>query len=124
MLDIILTLISLYQNSINSVNLEQCCTKIDLGIRIDSKLTFSLHVADVVAKSKQRLYMIFRAFSTQAAVMLTRPRPSRPRPRPRPEILASRPRPDILASRPASRPWPASRPRLSHKIKYNICSIT
>src|SRR6267154_1185683 len=52
-------------NSINSVNLEQCCTKIDLGIRIDSKLTFSLHVADVVAKSKQRLYMIFRAFSTR-----------------------------------------------------------
>src|SRR3989442_10781608 len=59
-------------NSINSVNLEQCCTKIDLGIRIDSKLSFSLHVADVVAKSKQRLFMIFRACSTRNVTYLLR----------------------------------------------------
>src|SRR3989442_12432710 len=59
-------------NFINSVNLEQCCTKIDLGIKIDSKLTFSLHVADVVAKSKQRLFMIFRAFNTRNVTYLLR----------------------------------------------------
>ena len=41
-------------NSINSVNLEQCCTKIDLGIRIDSKLTFSLRVAGVVGRSQSK----------------------------------------------------------------------
>ena len=39
-------------NSINCVNLEQCCTKIDIGIRIDSKLTFSLRVVDVRSQSK------------------------------------------------------------------------
>jgi len=59
-------------NSINSVDLEQCCTKIDLGVKIDSKLTFSLHVADVVTKSKQRLFMIFRAFTTRNVVYLLR----------------------------------------------------
>ena len=59
-------------NSINSVNLQQCCTKIDLGVRIDSKLTFSLHVADVIAKSKQRLFMIFRTFSTCNVTYLLR----------------------------------------------------
>src|SRR5437867_13455359 len=41
-------------DSINSVNLGQCCTKTDLGIKLDSKLTFSLHVSDMVAKPKQR----------------------------------------------------------------------
>ena len=59
-------------NSINSVNLGQCCTKTDLGVKLDSKLTFSLHVSDVVAKSKQRLFMIFRAFNTRNVTYLLR----------------------------------------------------
>jgi ribonuclease P/MRP protein subunit RPP40 len=40
-------------------------SKIDLGIQIDSKLKFSCHVSDVVSRAKQRVFLLFRSFSTR-----------------------------------------------------------
>ena len=37
----------------------------DLGVMIDSKLSFSSHIAQIVAKAKQRLFLIFRSFRTR-----------------------------------------------------------
>jgi hypothetical protein len=38
---------------------------VDLGIKLDSKLTFTSHVSQIVAKAKQRLFLLFRAFRTR-----------------------------------------------------------
>ena len=37
----------------------------DLGILLDSRLTFSPHISQMVAKAKQRLFLIFRVFRTR-----------------------------------------------------------
>jgi len=42
----------------------------DVSIIIDKKLTFSSHITDVVAKAKQRIFLLFRAFHTHDRVPL------------------------------------------------------
>ena len=42
----------------------------DLGVMIDNKLSFSSHIAQIVAKAKQRTFLIFRAFRTRDRVPL------------------------------------------------------
>ena len=43
---------------------------VDLGIKFDSKLTFTTHVSQIVVKAKQRLFLLFRAFHTREIIPL------------------------------------------------------
>jgi hypothetical protein len=52
-------------NYIDSQPLEQCFEKVDLGVKIDCKLSFSMHISDLVAKAKQRIFLLFRSFKTR-----------------------------------------------------------
>src|ERR1043165_5505556 len=42
----------------------------DLGILVDSKLTFTSHIDSVIAKAKQRIYLIFKSFESRGIVLL------------------------------------------------------
>jgi len=41
------------------------CNVKDLGIVFDSKLTFTPHIAKIVAKAKPKLFFLFRCFGTK-----------------------------------------------------------
>ena len=56
------------ENTINGEMLKSVNELKDLGTIIDNKLTFSSHVTEVVAKAKQRIFLIFRAFRTRDRV--------------------------------------------------------
>jgi hypothetical protein len=56
------------QYPVNCIDLQplvNCSEKVDLGVNIDCKLSFSLHISEVVAKAKQRIFLIFRSFRTR-----------------------------------------------------------
>ena len=59
-------------NTIQGTVLKTLEEVIDLGVKFDSKLTFTPHISQVVAKAKQRLFLLFRAFQTrEIAPLLT-----------------------------------------------------
>ena len=57
--------ITLYDSNLTEV--EHCR---DLGVFIDSKLKFSMHVTNVVSKAKQRSALLLRSFITKDASLL------------------------------------------------------
>src|ERR1044072_8316138 len=42
----------------------------DVGVFFDSKLTFTTHISQIVAKAKQRIFLLFRAFVTKKPHLL------------------------------------------------------
>ena len=42
----------------------------DRGILVDSKLTFTSHIDSVIAKAKQRIYLIFKSFESRRIALL------------------------------------------------------
>jgi len=43
----------------------------DLGIIIDDKLSFSLHISGIISKAKKRIYLIFKSFSSRKIALFT-----------------------------------------------------
>ena len=50
------------ENLLDCQQLENMSDVIDLGIQFDSKLTFTLHINQIVSKAKQRIFLLFCAF--------------------------------------------------------------
>ena len=42
----------------------------DLGVIIDSKLTFSKNIDEIISKANRRVYLIFKSFKTRSIKML------------------------------------------------------
>jgi hypothetical protein len=61
---------SFCDNIIEGVELITVKEVTDLGVKFDSKLTFTPHVSQIVAKAKQRLFLLFRAFHTRESAPL------------------------------------------------------
>ena len=53
------------ENMIDGELLKSVTELKDLGIIIDQKLTFSSHIIEMVAKAKQRIFLLFRTFRTR-----------------------------------------------------------
>jgi hypothetical protein len=53
------------ENSIEGNCLEGCNEIIDLGVKLDSSLTFTPHINQIVSKARQRIFLLFRAFRTR-----------------------------------------------------------
>ena len=51
-----------FENAINGKSLPRVNEVKDLGVLFDSRLRFSGHIAQMVTKAKQRLFLLFRAF--------------------------------------------------------------
>ena len=56
---------SFYDNFIEGIDIDNVMEFRDLGICLDPKLRFSLHIAKMVATAKQRCFLLFRAFITK-----------------------------------------------------------
>ena len=56
---------SFYDNSIEGIEIENVTKFCDLGILLDPKLHFSLHIAQIVAAAKKRSFLLFRSFVTK-----------------------------------------------------------
>ena len=56
--------------SINNVPLPNCNNMLDLGITVDSNLTFKDHVNNIVSKSTQRCGVLFRGFASRQLPLL------------------------------------------------------
>jgi len=54
----------------NKLNIAQ--TAKDLGVLLDRGLTFSPHIAEIVARARQRLFLLFKVFNTRNYKYLTR----------------------------------------------------
>ena len=54
-----------YENMIDGEVLNSINEVKDLGVIIDNKLTFSAHISQMVAKAKQRTFLLFRTFRTR-----------------------------------------------------------
>jgi hypothetical protein len=50
--------------SMSGINLSESCEMRDLGVVFDSKLNFTTHINTILAKAKQRLYLLKKSFST------------------------------------------------------------
>src|ERR1043165_9662535 len=50
--------------SMTGINLSQSCEMRDLGVVFDSKLNFTSHIDTILAKAKQRLYLLKKSFSS------------------------------------------------------------
>lgn len=61
---------SFYENFIDGIQLENVTEIRDLGVFLDSKLTFTSHISQIVAKAKQRSFLLFRSFLTKDAKSL------------------------------------------------------
>ena len=44
----------------------------DLGIKINSDLTFQSHIGSIVARARQRVDVLFRGFHTRQVILLKR----------------------------------------------------
>jgi len=38
---------------------------VDLGVTIDNKLKFNIHIDEVISKAKRRIYMLFKSFTSR-----------------------------------------------------------
>ena len=56
---------SFYDNSIEGIEIENVTKFCDLGIVLNPKLHFSLHIAQIVAAAKKRIFLLFRSFVTK-----------------------------------------------------------
>ena len=43
----------------------------DLGVLVDSNLSFSPHIDSVISKAKQRMYLIFKSFESRDIALFT-----------------------------------------------------
>jgi len=57
-------------NFIDGIQIERATEIRDLGVFIASDLCFSSHISQIVAKAKQRLFLLFRTFATREAKYL------------------------------------------------------
>ena len=58
-------------NEMNNVPLSCVASCIDLGVCVNSVLSFSEHINNVVAKAKQRTSLLLRSFLSKDAMLLT-----------------------------------------------------
>jgi hypothetical protein len=54
--------VSFYKNCIDGSEIQNLAGVKDLGVFVDSKLTFSTYISQLVAKAKQRSALLFRTF--------------------------------------------------------------
>ena len=61
------------KNYNDEVSLRVCDTKLeifadtnDLGVIIDSKLTFSKNIDEIISKANRKVYLIFKSFKTRS----------------------------------------------------------
>lgn len=52
-------------NTLDKVILDKSKEKIDLGVKLDKSLTFSMHICEIVSRAKQRTFLLFRSFTTR-----------------------------------------------------------
>jgi len=57
---------------LNNVPLSCVASCIDLGVCVNSVLSFSAHINNVVAKAKQRKRLLLRSFLSKDAMLLTK----------------------------------------------------
>ena len=57
---------------INGAQLSNTSTVTDLGLLVDSRLTFNLHVSNILAKATQRVGVFFRGFSSRHPKLMKR----------------------------------------------------
>ena len=58
---------SFCENTINGTEIPILGGARDLGVYLDTKLSFSVHISQIVAKAKQRNFLMFRTFCYKRA---------------------------------------------------------
>ena len=56
--------------NINGLDLECVAELKDLGVTLDTHIKFAPHITQIVARAKQRLFLLFRAFTTRETAPL------------------------------------------------------
>ena len=56
---------------VDNIDLEIFADAEDLGVFIDSKLTFSNNIDNIISKANQRIYLIFKSFNTRTVKTLS-----------------------------------------------------
>src|SRR5579872_2760917 len=59
-----------YNNKVDNIDIDSVKQIGDLGIIVDSKLTFSAHIAKIVTTAQQRAAVLYRAFITRDSTFL------------------------------------------------------
>ena len=64
--------ISQYSYSIKGVTIKRVTNMVDLGVTIDSKLTFDVHIGNICTTARQRCALILKSFSSRDPLLLFR----------------------------------------------------
>jgi len=61
---------SFCENTISGTEIPNLTGAKDLGVYLDTRLSFSTHISQIVAKAKQRIFLLFRTFVTKEPKLL------------------------------------------------------